>query len=45
MFTGGLVKKILESKKEFEGGNQQTPAPQKKVEIVSLLTDHNIDQE
>ncbi|XP_064595185.1 TRAF3-interacting protein 1-like isoform X6 [Liolophura sinensis] len=30
---GGLVKKILESKKEFEGGNQQTSAPQKKVEI------------
>ena len=35
---GALVKKMLESKKELEGGsiNQQT-APAKKTEIVSLF--------
>ena len=34
---GGLVKKMLETKKELEGGSQQA-TPGKKTEIVSLST-------
>ncbi len=33
--SGGLVKKILETKKELEGGSQQPGKPAKKTEIVS----------
>ena len=42
MFTlccvGGLVKRILETKKELEGGSQQAQGPAKKTEIVSTST-------